>query len=61
MWDVLLNCFVYSKAEELTQMLDVKVGSQALTALNLTGSCPVVMCLELAANTTGKTFNKVLE
>ncbi|XP_052714944.1 beta-1-syntrophin-like [Crassostrea angulata] len=46
------------KAEELTQMLDVKVGSQALTALNLTGSCPVVMCLELAANTTGKTFNK---
>lgn len=54
----MLNCFVYSKAEELTQMLDVKVGSQALTALNLTGSCPVVMCLELAANTTGKTFNK---
>lgn len=49
---------VLSKAEELTQMLDVKVGSQALTALNLTGSCPVVMCLELAANTTGKTFNK---
>lgn len=61
MWGVLLNCFVYSKAEELTQMLDVKVGSQALTALNLTGSCSVVMCLELAANTTGKTFNKVLE
>lgn len=49
---------VLSKAEELTQMLGVKVGSQALTALNLTGSCPVVMCLELAANTTGKTFNK---
>lgn len=49
---------VLSKAEELTQMLDVKVGSQALTALNLTGSCPVVMCLELAANTTGKIFNK---
>lgn len=49
---------VLSKAEELTQMLDIKVGSQALTALNLTGSCPVVMCLELAANTTGKSFNK---
>ncbi|XP_078339136.1 beta-1-syntrophin-like [Crassostrea virginica] len=49
---------VLSKAEELTQMLDIKVGSQALTMLNLTGSCPVVMCLELAANSSGKSFNK---
>ncbi|XP_062579848.1 beta-1-syntrophin-like [Saccostrea cucullata] len=49
---------ILSKAEELSQMLDIKVGSQALNALNLTGSCPVVMCLELAANTVGKSINK---
>ncbi|CAC5410110.1 ORC6 [Mytilus coruscus] len=50
---------VVIKAEELLQLVDIRVGSQSLTVLNLTGSCCVVMCIDLAATGSGQPVNKV--
>ncbi|XP_071176846.1 origin recognition complex subunit 6-like [Mytilus galloprovincialis] len=49
---------IIRKAEELLQLVDIRVGSQSLTALNLTGSCCVVMCIDLAATGSGQPVNK---
>ncbi|CAG2243870.1 ORC6 [Mytilus edulis] len=49
---------IIRKAEELLQLIDIRVGSQSLTVLNLTGSCCVVMCIDLAATGSGQPVNK---
>ncbi|OWF48060.1 origin recognition complex subunit 6-like [Mizuhopecten yessoensis] len=46
------------KAKELQQLMDVRVGSGSLAALGITGSCPLIMCLDLAASATGQTLTK---
>ena len=56
---IVLFLFFCRKAEELSQLVDIRVGSQSLTALNLTGSCCVVMCIDLAASGSGQPVNKV--
>ncbi|XP_069112439.1 origin recognition complex subunit 6-like [Argopecten irradians] len=46
------------KAKELQQLMDIRVGSGSLDALGITGSCPLIMCLDLAASTTGQALTK---
>ncbi|XP_060081287.1 origin recognition complex subunit 6-like [Ylistrum balloti] len=46
------------KAKELQQLMDIRVGSGSLTALGITGSCPLIMCLDLAASSTGQPITK---
>ncbi|KAK3086030.1 hypothetical protein FSP39_012387 [Pinctada imbricata] len=49
---------IKDKAEELCQLVDVRVGSSSLTSLGLTGHCPVIMCLDMAASLAGHPINK---
>ncbi|XP_033755547.1 origin recognition complex subunit 6-like [Pecten maximus] len=46
------------KAKELQQLMEIRVGSGSLDALGITGSCPLIMCLDLAASATGQPLTK---
>ncbi|CAG5118698.1 unnamed protein product [Candidula unifasciata] len=50
---------VICKALELSELLEARAGIASLSALRLTGSCRHVICLDLAAKTSGHSLNQV--
>ncbi|KAL5021073.1 hypothetical protein ScPMuIL_000228 [Solemya velum] len=55
----IVSLSVLRKALELYQLMDVRIDSTTMAALKLTGSCKVIMCLELAATGCGHPFDRV--
>ncbi|XP_064602508.1 origin recognition complex subunit 6-like [Liolophura sinensis] len=49
---------VLRKAQEYHRLIEVKTSSTALAALKITGSCEVVMCLDLASEHCGEHLDK---